>query len=181
MESKTNWTYSNTLLYQGKALDSEAGLYYFGSRWYDARIGVWNATDPASQFASPYMAMGGNPVVYVDPDGELVWLAVAIGAVAGGYTGKGDNVEWIDTDGDGITDTKVFTGGDINEKKRSNGIYYFSAFGFQFGWDSENIRHDLQNRFAHDNWSKEPQYGNSYPWVPKLPRGPRFVFQFGGF
>jgi len=50
------------------------------------------------------MAMGGNPVVYVDPDGELVWLAVAIGAVAGGYTGY----KIADAKGYDFSDTETY-------------------------------------------------------------------------
>lgn len=41
--------------------------------------------DPAEQFANPYLAMGNNPVVYVDPDGE--WIFIAVGALLGAYIG----------------------------------------------------------------------------------------------
>lgn len=54
----------------------------FGSRFYDTQLGRWFTPDPAEQFANPYLAMGNNPVVYVDPDGE--WVHLAIGAVIGG-------------------------------------------------------------------------------------------------
>jgi hypothetical protein len=38
---------------------------------------------PASQFASPYLAMGNRPVEMVDPDGEFALVAVAAGAIFG--------------------------------------------------------------------------------------------------
>src|SRR5690606_36253225 len=45
-------------------------------------LGRWFGTDPQSQFASPYLAMGNNPVMMVDPDGELAWFVpIIIGAV----------------------------------------------------------------------------------------------------
>src|SRR5690554_2537460 len=44
----------------------------FGSRFYDPQIGRWHVPDPAEQFHNPYLAMGNNPVMYVDPDGEFV-------------------------------------------------------------------------------------------------------------
>jgi len=71
--------------FTGKELDEETGRYYFGARYYDAALGRWSVTDPAGQFASPY-AYAGNPVSYVDPDGEFVLpvlAAMAYGATIG--------------------------------------------------------------------------------------------------
>jgi hypothetical protein len=36
---------------------------------YDGRVGRWMTTDPYSQYHSPYLAMGNNPVKMIDPDG----------------------------------------------------------------------------------------------------------------
>ncbi|NEN25806.1 hypothetical protein G3O08_20155 [Cryomorpha ignava] len=47
----------------------------------------WLLPDPAEQFHNPYLAMGNNPVMYVDPDGEFVWIPVIIGAAIGAYIG----------------------------------------------------------------------------------------------
>ncbi len=69
---------------------NEEGLemYDFGSRFYDAQLGRWYTPDPAEQFANPYLAMGNNPVMYVDPNGEVVFIiplvqAIVIGAGIG--------------------------------------------------------------------------------------------------
>lgn len=43
--------------------------------------------DPQGQFANPYNGMGNNPVMYIDPDGEFVFLPVIIGAVVGAASG----------------------------------------------------------------------------------------------
>ncbi|PWH83981.1 hypothetical protein DIS18_05385 [Algibacter marinivivus] len=60
-------------------------MYDFGSRMYDASVGRWFNTDPQNQFGSPYLAMGNNPVMVIDPDGELAWFVPIIaGAVIGG-------------------------------------------------------------------------------------------------
>ncbi|MGE0562551.1 MAG: RHS repeat-associated core domain-containing protein [Flavobacteriales bacterium] len=67
--------------YQGKELDQN-GFYDFEARQYDARLGRWVTTDPASQFYSPYLAMGNNPISAIDPDGE--WIHIVIGALVGG-------------------------------------------------------------------------------------------------
>jgi len=40
-------------------------------RLWDARIGRWLTTDPGSQYSSPYLGMGNNPISNVDPDGGI--------------------------------------------------------------------------------------------------------------
>ena len=73
-------------LFQGKTYEQLTGWHDFHARQYDAALGRWFGMDPQNQFASPYLAMGNNPVMMVDPDGELAWfvLPVIIGAVTGG-------------------------------------------------------------------------------------------------
>ncbi len=39
--------YSTPYKFTGKEVDKETGLYYFGARYYDARISRWISTDPA--------------------------------------------------------------------------------------------------------------------------------------
>ena len=83
--------------FTGKEFDEEgadiakgvAGIqaYYFGVRFYDPAIGYWNAPDPAGQFMSGYVYVGGNPILLIDPDGTWSWLPVALGATVGGISG----------------------------------------------------------------------------------------------
>lgn len=70
--------------YQGKEKLAANGynMYDFGSRMYDASVGRWFNTDPQNQFGSPYLAMGNNWVVSVDPNGEFAFIL--IGAIVGG-------------------------------------------------------------------------------------------------
>ncbi len=58
--------------------ESSTGLemYDFHARFYDPQLGRWFAPDPAEQFHNPYLAMGNNPVMYVDPDGEFIGTVV---------------------------------------------------------------------------------------------------------
>ncbi|MBL7877993.1 MAG: hypothetical protein JNL53_20170 [Cyclobacteriaceae bacterium] len=76
---------ANKYFYQGKEVDANVGWQDFGSRMYWADLGRWFAADPQNQFSSPYLAMGNNPMMGVDPDGEFVHLIV--GALIGGYSG----------------------------------------------------------------------------------------------
>ena len=55
--------------FQGQEKDPETGKEAFQLRLWDGRIGRWLTTDPAGQYASPYLGMGNNPMNGVDPDG----------------------------------------------------------------------------------------------------------------
>ena len=57
--------------YQGQERDPETEWEAFELRMWDGRLGRWMSIDPARQYASPYVGMGNNPVVKVDPDGGL--------------------------------------------------------------------------------------------------------------
>jgi len=65
--------------FQDKELLTALALYQydFGARYYDPQLGRWHTPDPVDQFASPYLAMGNNPVMLTDPDGRFVPLAIA--------------------------------------------------------------------------------------------------------
>ncbi len=51
--------------------DDETGYNQFEARLYDSRLGRWLSFDPAGQYYSPYLGMGNNPVMGVDPDGRF--------------------------------------------------------------------------------------------------------------
>jgi RHS repeat-associated protein len=60
-------------LYNGKELDKATGLYYYGARFYDARLSLWQSIDPlaaAYPAWSPYAYVLQNPFTYSDPDGQ---------------------------------------------------------------------------------------------------------------
>ena len=63
--------------FNGKELDAETGLYYYGARYYNPATALWLGVDPlASKYpgVSPYVYCVSNPVKYIDPDGrELVY------------------------------------------------------------------------------------------------------------
>ncbi|XYI04238.1 RHS repeat domain-containing protein [Sorangium sp. So ce1128] len=85
-------------LFTGKELDLSTGLYYYGARSYEPRLGVWLSPDPV---LTDYMAgrlNGGvyrpinlslytyawnNPVVLIDPDGRLTTQAIVEAFVKG--------------------------------------------------------------------------------------------------
>lgn len=73
-------------LFNGKELDEETGLYYYGARYYDPAIARWLSVDPLAErdfTYSPYNYTRNNPIVLKDPDGKFWHIAVgaAVGAV----------------------------------------------------------------------------------------------------
>jgi len=92
-DKATSDSYTTPYKFTGKELDAETGLYYFGARYYDARISRWISTDPAFQKFLPtgdkqhddnlpaggvfkpsnlgmYVYTSNNPLMYIDPDGQ---------------------------------------------------------------------------------------------------------------
>ena len=96
-------------LFNGKELDTETRLYYYGARYYDPRVSLWLNVDPMmlrdeamddedSSNGGVFNPMNNavyafsyqNPVKYVDPDGECPNCITAVGgALVGGFIGGG--------------------------------------------------------------------------------------------
>jgi len=67
----------NRYRYNGKELQDELGLgwYDYGARMYDPSVARWNGVDElASQYDawSPYNYVLGNPLRFIDPNGQFV-------------------------------------------------------------------------------------------------------------
>lgn len=105
-------------------------LLDFHARMYDPALARWSIPDPAYQFSNPYLAMGNNPVIGVDPDGQ--WVNTAIGAVAGGAT----NLALQAIQGN-VTDVKsgliAFGRGAIAGALAVNGVYGVTNWGMTAG------------------------------------------------
>ncbi len=71
IEERNN-TWNTPYLFNGKELDEETGLYYYGARYYNPRETVWLSVDPLAEFYpdySPYNYVLLNPVKLIDPTG----------------------------------------------------------------------------------------------------------------
>ena len=59
--------------FNGKEIDEETGLYYYGARYMDPKISMWLGVDPMIEKypeISPYIYCHNNPIVLIDPDGR---------------------------------------------------------------------------------------------------------------
>lgn len=96
--------------FTSKEQDEETGLYYFGARYYDAKLSRWVSADPAFEKyvpdggessnlpgiggvfntanMNPYHYACNQPVNLIDPDGNWVQVAIALGGFALGLGGQ---------------------------------------------------------------------------------------------
>jgi len=94
-EKNAKW--NTPYLFNGKELDKETGLYYYGARYYDAKTSIWASVDPLAVY-NPVMETefyydgdhnGGafnnknlntygycyqNPVALIDPNGKQIYF-----------------------------------------------------------------------------------------------------------
>ncbi|WP_211219581.1 SpvB/TcaC N-terminal domain-containing protein [Flavobacterium subsaxonicum] len=88
--------YESPYKFNGKELDDETGLYYYGARYYDPKSSIWLSVDPLAESQSnktPYHYCSNNPINRTDPTGMI-----------DGEYEKDENGKWqkISTKGDEI-------------------------------------------------------------------------------
>ncbi|NOG96174.1 MAG: hypothetical protein HND27_10410, partial [Bacteroidetes bacterium] len=75
----------------GMEKDKQSSSYTTYFRQYDPRIARWKSTDPVTQpWQSPYTAFDNNPILYVDPMGDVSWCG--IGTVFSGLASFAGNM-----------------------------------------------------------------------------------------
>src|SRR5690606_26005253 len=69
-EQRRNGSFNNPYKFNGKELDEETGLYYYGARYYNPRTSVFISVDPLTeQTMTPYQYTYQNPINLIDPTG----------------------------------------------------------------------------------------------------------------
>ncbi|MFC4476485.1 RHS repeat domain-containing protein [Flavobacterium chungangensis] len=69
-EKNAKW--NTPYLFTSKELDRETGLYYFGARYQDPKLGIFISVDPLAEKyrgCSSYSYALNNPVIFTDPTG----------------------------------------------------------------------------------------------------------------
>ena len=87
----------NPIRYRGYYFDSDSGLYYVSSRYYNPEVGRWinadNRFDVGAGFAgyNLFAYCANNPVILFDPEGgfavSTLLVCVIAGAIVGGTVG----------------------------------------------------------------------------------------------
>jgi RHS repeat-associated protein len=90
---------SNSYQYTGRENDG-TGLYYYRARYYHPALQRFISEDPigfAGGDINFYAYVGGNPVNYVDPTGEVVVAAVALPYVIPAFAALGKAAAYVGT------------------------------------------------------------------------------------
>ncbi len=77
--------------FQGQEKDPETGKEAFQLRLWDGRIGRWLTTDPAREFASPYVGMGNNPINFIDKRGDTISPVIGLDEITLNFKNKAYN------------------------------------------------------------------------------------------
>jgi len=99
--------YNSPYKFNGKELDEETGFYYYGARYYDPRISIFQSVDPlVEQTMDAYGYCYQNPINLIDPTG------MSSEDPGDYYTKDGTYLGW-----DGKNDGKVYI---ANKYKHDN-------------------------------------------------------------
>ena len=98
--------------FNGKELDEETGLYYYGARYMNPLTSMWYGVDPLTeQYVNigAYIYCHGNPIRLIDPDGQGDYY-MKNGTWLGRDKNKDDyayTVDWVHLDEHGFVDNST--------------------------------------------------------------------------
>ena len=125
--------------FNGKEFDEETGLYYYGARYFDPRLSLWMSTDRFAEKypnSSPYSYCLGNPLGYIDINGDTLDVLNSKGA----YLFTLDNHQYNRTK---ITAKKLY----------SQGVQWFESTADNY-MPLLSVNADIRNSesFKHFSW-----------------------------
>lgn len=83
-EKNAKW--NTPYLFTSKELDKETGLYYYGARYQDPKLGIFISVDPLAEKMpnySAYVYTFNNPIKFTDPTGMIAEPPVGVDAENG--------------------------------------------------------------------------------------------------
>lgn len=122
-------SFSSPYRFNGKELDQETGLAYYGARYYDNKISMWLSVDPLAMerhniTMTPYHFSSNNPIMRVDPDGLSDYFTED-----GTYLGS-DNSDMDDVR---VMSQEVWNGELLNNRRNEARGHFFSLWGNHYG------------------------------------------------
>ncbi|MDA6070180.1 hypothetical protein NJT12_11180 [Flavobacterium sp. AC] len=123
-------SFSSPYLFNGKELDRETNLSYYGARYLDMKTSLWLSVDPLAESTpnwTPYRYCFNNPVNLVDPDGRKEY--------DDDYTGKLGKGDWLRKDR--LKNTDVWKSANKYNLKQNDGYKEYKTISQRtdfYGW-----------------------------------------------
>ncbi len=101
MIEQGGYDYDNPYKFNGKELDQETGLYYYGARYYDPETSIFLSVDPLAEkyyFQNPYVYANSNPTTLMDINGmgtDDEWIIFSTGETVRIGDKGGDTTDYI--------------------------------------------------------------------------------------
>ena len=181
LEKRANVDYHTPYKFNGKELDEETGLYYYGARYMNPRLSIWYGTDPLqekSSNSSSYAYCKNNPVRFIDPTGTDEWDIDEKGVIKSHKKTKEHDAFYIVNEtGERLNDKSlVFKYGTVHQKspkipikKRKERDHYdlYTVKGDQngtklFEFFSENISKESMIEFSLAQTGKTGEKGLNF-------------------
>ena len=147
--------YATPYKFNGKELDEETGLYYYGARYMHPKYSMWLSTDPLERKypnVNSYCYAKGNQLSFIDRDGRLIIFIN--GKIGGGSPLAGESY-WNKSF---VSGAKAFFG-DNNVYFSNNDYGYFSTAR---GRENEGYEYAKKN---YPTWVNKMNDGESFKLV----------------
>ena len=145
--------------FNGKEMDAETGLYYYGARYMNPVTSLWYGVDPLAEKylkTGAYVYCGGNPIVLKDPDGR----------------------GWIQTKKGIYYNPSIHSQKDISVRDTRRGFKYLGET-YQNDKRGVSYRSDGSILFRHESDAYNHMWNNANN-LYKVPRNPQGK-EVGGF
>ncbi|MDR2008629.1 MAG: RHS repeat-associated core domain-containing protein, partial [Alphaproteobacteria bacterium] len=176
-ERDTTW--NTPYKFNGKELDEETGLSYYGARYYDPRASLWISSDPMREKypgVSSYAYCANNPVKLIDPDGRYTKVSQnsdGTYTVQGGELDKDRNIYIYTQDKNG---EYTIRGKSIGKSKLITSFYYSEKETWALGSIIKPNDNSGKNFFASFN-KEEPSITD---YMEKAIGGGKYDFKRSG-
>ena len=162
-DKATSDGYTTPYKFTGKELDAETGLYYFGARYYDAKISRWISVD---KYLERYLPNNGNVDITKLPGNGGIYNLINIDLY---NYGKNNPIRYIDPDGNSTWDkicetirsifiTSTVTQQEENDALHGRGSYQSPIRGFNPS-QGNGVTSEFGRRIRPGTNNSEPHLG----------------------
>ena len=135
-------------LFNGKELDEETGLYYYGARYYDPRLSLWLSTDPMElkyPNISTYTYCANNPIKRKELDGQ----------------------DWVENENGDITWNVNINASNHSQMLKAGEIYRGISYSREKVWNDVSVNGNSESGLMKETYlpTGSMTYHNQTPWI----------------